>query len=57
MLKTILNLVSNAIKFTKLGLHYIHAVSRQDHVEISISDNGIGIKRKKKESSLKYRHI
>jgi len=46
MLKTVLrNLIFNAIKFTKLGGHInIYAVSIQDHVEISISDNGVGMK-------------
>jgi signal transduction histidine kinase len=47
MLRTILrNLCSNAIKFTKLEVTLTSMLSRQDHVEISISDNGIGIEEK-----------
>jgi len=49
ILKTILrNLISNAIKFTKLRGHInVCGVSIQDHVEISISDNGIGMNEEK----------
>jgi signal transduction histidine kinase len=45
MLRTILrNLFSNAIKFTNLGGKIdISAVSQQDHIEISVADNGVGI--------------
>lgn len=45
MLKTILqNLVSNALKFTHLkGKVYIQTVLIQNNVEITISDNGVGM--------------
>lgn len=42
--RIILNLISNAIKFTKsLGSIYIYIYKKNDNVIISIEDNGIGI--------------
>lgn len=45
MLKTILrNMISNAIKFTHLnGKIDISAISKEDHVEFTVADNGIGM--------------
>jgi signal transduction histidine kinase len=45
ILKTILrNIISNAIKFTEIaGNINISATSNQNHIEISISDNGVGM--------------
>lgn len=45
MLMTVLrNLISNAIKFTNTnGRINIYAISKQSQIEISVSDNGVGI--------------
>jgi signal transduction histidine kinase len=45
MLKTVLrNLLSNAIKFTNIGGKVnIWAIQYQNHVEITVSDNGVGM--------------
>ena len=48
MLGTVLrNLISNAIKFTpKDGLVHVVAKIKTDHVEVSISDSGVGMEKK-----------
>lgn len=49
VLNTILrNLISNAIKFTSIGGHIrVFTISKEDHVEITISDDGIGMNKEK----------
>lgn len=55
MLKTVLrNLISNAIKFTNLnGKIDIYTVQKQHMVEITISDNGIGMNKEKCDTLFK----
>ncbi len=39
------NLISNAVKYTSPGGHVqINAVKKEDQIEVSVADNGIGIK-------------
>lgn len=51
MLKTVLrNIISNAIKFTNFGGQIeVFAILKQEHVEITISDNGIGMNEEKRK--------
>ena len=51
MVKTVLrNLISNAIKFTEPGgIINISTITKQDHVEITVSDNGIGMDEEKRK--------
>ena len=42
----ILNLLSNAYKFTKSGFIQLHAKCVDDHVEINVEDSGLGIDQK-----------
>lgn len=42
--RVILNLISNAIKFSNLnGIIMVNVIDRDEYIEISVSDNGIGI--------------
>ena len=43
--QVVMNLVSNAIKFTDKGEIAIKAVKKDDRVEISVADTGIGIRK------------
>ena len=49
MLKTILrNLLSNAIKFTREnGILTVYSSTKSDHVEVCVSDSGVGIPEEK----------
>ncbi len=50
MLSLIQNLVSNAIKFTKpLGLVTINAKVEEENIQVSVSDNGVGISKENLE--------
>lgn len=55
MLKTVLrNLISNSIKFTNLnGKITVYAVQNQNDVEITVSDNGIGMAKETKNKLFK----
>lgn len=45
--KVLLNLISNAIKFSKPGSHInVSVVDREDYVKVSVKDDGIGIEEK-----------
>lgn len=49
--RVILNLLSNALKFTAAnGNVYINLFDKNDYVEISVKDNGIGIPKEKLDS-------
>jgi len=44
------NLIANAIKFSKSGGAVdVYAISKQDNVEISVEDNGVGISEENKK--------
>jgi signal transduction histidine kinase len=55
MLKTVLrNLISNSIKFTNLnGKITINAVQKHNNIEITVSDNGIGMNEETKKKLFK----
>ena len=48
--RIILNLLSNAIKFNKPNGQILVKINTKDNVEISITDNGIGIPNEKKDT-------
>jgi PAS domain S-box-containing protein len=56
MLETILrNLISNAIKFTPTkGKVDIYATENKNNIEITVSDNGVGINQKSKKSIFQF---
>ncbi len=43
LLQCLLNLLSNAIKYSVQGTVQIHVHSENDHIQIAVEDNGIGI--------------
>lgn len=55
MIKSVLfNLVSNAIKFTNTnGKVTIYAIQNSDHIEISVSDNGVGMSEERQNNLFK----
>ncbi len=55
LLKTVLrNLISNAIKFTKQdGTITVSVIEQQQHVEISVADNGVGINEENRKKLFK----
>jgi two-component system, sensor histidine kinase and response regulator len=59
MLKTILrNLISNAIKYTHSnGEITISAVQNQNNIEITVSDNGVGMSEETQKNYLKLIQI
>jgi PAS domain S-box-containing protein len=44
--QSLMNLLDNAIKFTKKGTIKIEAVQHKDSIEVTVKDTGIGIKKK-----------
>ena len=45
LMQCLLNFLSNAVKYTENGMITVKAFESDDHVEISVSDTGIGIKK------------
>lgn len=43
LLQCVINLVSNAVKFTEKGSLWVHAALTGDFIEISVADTGVGI--------------
>ena len=50
IMQILYNLVGNAIKFTQTGTVAVHAVDKEDFIEFSVSDTGIGVPQEKLES-------